>query len=148
MKKFAVASKYASLAFLFAFLLAIPGIRADEMDQATQVTFNHPVQIPGQILPAGTYWFAVLRDVTQPYVVRIYKADRTTVCATLLTVNAEQLEASDRSIFTLAGRPSSQTQSIVAWFYPGNTTGHEFLYSKPTEKELANQKKAIIVAQK
>ena len=29
--------------------------RADETDQAIRVTFSGPVQIPHQVLPAGTY---------------------------------------------------------------------------------------------
>jgi hypothetical protein len=28
---------------------------ADELDQTTILTFSQPVEIPGQVLPAGTY---------------------------------------------------------------------------------------------
>jgi len=36
----------------------VPHARADERDQAPQLTFNEPVELPGNhVLPAGTYWF-------------------------------------------------------------------------------------------
>jgi hypothetical protein len=34
-------------------------------------------------------------------------------------------------------------KAIVAWFYPGETTGHEFLYFKHEGKELAGKKHQI-----
>jgi hypothetical protein len=36
----------------------------------------------------------------------------------------------------------------VTWFYPGETTGHKFLYPKQVEKELANAKLATVMAGK
>ena len=32
-----------------------PFARADEWDKQTVLTFNEPVEVPGKILPAGTY---------------------------------------------------------------------------------------------
>src|SRR5260370_37300365 len=39
---------------LFCAILA-PGARADQWDKKTIVTFSDSVEIPGQVLPAGTY---------------------------------------------------------------------------------------------
>jgi hypothetical protein len=36
----------------------------------------------------------------------------------------------------------------VTWFYPGETTGHEFLYPKPIQQELASAKIVTVVAGK
>ena len=36
------------LELVFAFLIMLPVIRADEFDQATKFTFNQPVEISGQ----------------------------------------------------------------------------------------------------
>jgi hypothetical protein len=36
----------------------------------------------------------------------------------------------------------------VTWFYPGDTIGHEFLYPKQAEKELASAKLVTVVAGK
>ena len=39
------------IAFFLFFELAA---HADEFDQATTITFSEPIQIPGQVLPAGS----------------------------------------------------------------------------------------------
>jgi hypothetical protein len=33
----------------------VPKARADESDKKTIMTVNEPIQVPGKILPAGTY---------------------------------------------------------------------------------------------
>src|ERR1700686_2849085 len=45
-------------------LIAFSGARASEIDQATKLPFNQSVQIPGQVLPAGTYFFVALPPET------------------------------------------------------------------------------------
>ena len=41
-------------------LFLAPLSKADTWDQLTKVTFSGPVEIPGQVLPAGTYWLKLL----------------------------------------------------------------------------------------
>src|SRR5712691_6230421 len=37
--------------------LALPStVMADEENQAIKLTFSDPVEVPGQVLPVGTYW--------------------------------------------------------------------------------------------
>lgn len=127
-------------AFLFAFLIVLPSARADQSDQATKVTFSQPVQVPGRVLPAGTYWFVVPVNATEHSQVRIFNADRTMIYATFFTITAERREPAEHTVFTLAERSSEQPEAIVTWFYPGETIGHEFLYPKQVEKELAKDK--------
>jgi hypothetical protein len=136
------------LLFLLAFLIATPAARADESDQATRVTFSQPVQVPGRVLPAGTYVFELPSDVTQHYLVRIFNADHTALYATIFTISAERQQATGDTAFTFAERGSAQPEAIVTWFYPGDTTGHQFLYPKQVEKELASAKLITIAAGK
>ena len=44
-------------------LLMLPVARGTEENQATKLTFNQPVEIPGHVLPAGTYWFVVAGSI-------------------------------------------------------------------------------------
>ncbi len=54
------------LILVFALLL-VPVARADEWDQATRLTFNQPMEIPGhKILAAGSYWFVTMADMANP----------------------------------------------------------------------------------
>src|ERR1700743_2046080 len=99
MKRVTAVKSFAAvgLLFLLALLIAQPAARADESDQATRVTFNQPVQIPGRVLPAGTYVFVLPSDVTQHYLVRVFNADRTELYATLFTISAERQQATSNT---------------------------------------------------
>jgi hypothetical protein len=94
------------------------------------------VQIPGQVLPAGTYWF-LLPDATNRNVVEILNEDRSKSYGFIQTVNRERAQVSSGTAFTLAERGATEPAAVVAWFYPGRTTGHEFLYPRAVEKDLA-----------
>jgi hypothetical protein len=146
MKEVAVVRNFASLALLFAFLIVLPVARADQANQATKVTFNQAVQIPGRVLPAGTYWFVLPEDVNEHYQVRIFNSDRTMLFATVFTNHAQRAQTTGHTAFTFAERGSSRPQAIVTWFYPGSTTGHEFLYPQQVQKELAKDKHDTVVA--
>jgi hypothetical protein len=146
MKEVAIVRNFAALALLLAFLMVLPAARADQANQATKVTFNQAVQIPGRVLPAGTYWFVLPEDINEHHQVRIFNSDRTMVYATVFTNNAERLQTTEHTAFTFAERESAQPQAIVTWFYPGSTTGHVFLYPKQVQMELAKDKHETVVA--
>ena len=134
------------LATLLAFLTTLPLARASDQDQATKLTFNKAVQIPGRVLPAGTYWFVLAETNTAPNVVQVFNSDRSTLYATILTNNAERPKPTDNTAITFADRGSMQPETIVSWFYPGNTSGHEFVYSNREEQELAQVKHHTVMA--
>lgn len=144
--KFSAARKFSTIELLLAFLMILPGARADETNQATKVTFTQAVQIPGRVLPAGTYWFILPQDVTDHNQVRIYNSDRTIFYGTVITINAERPHPTDKSAFTFTAHGSTQPQALVSWFYPGETIGHEFLYPKQVSTEFAKAKQVTIVA--
>lgn len=120
--------------------------RASEVNQSTKITFDQPVEIPGQVLPAGTYWFVLAADDFNRDIVHIFSADWKTLYATEMTANSERSKPANDTTLTLAERESSGTQALVNWFYPGETIGHEFLYSGQEAKELARDKRLTVVA--
>jgi hypothetical protein len=148
MKRITIVKSLASILFLFAFLAVLPAAHADQTNQETTVTFSQPVQIPGRVLPAGTYVFVLPDEATDHFQVRIFDADRSMLIATLLTISAERSQPTDSTVFGFAERGSTQPEAIVTWFYPGETTGHEFVYQKPLRQELASAKQVTVVAGK
>jgi len=148
MKRNTVVKSFASILFVLAFLALLPAAHADQANQETKVTFSQPVQIPGRVLPAGTYVFVLPEEINDHFEVRIFNADRTMLVATLLTISAERSKPTDNTVFGFAERGSAQPEAIVTWFYLGETTGHEFLYPKQVEKELASAKQVTIFAGK
>ena len=131
---------------LLAFAIILPVARADEFDQATKLTFNQSVQIPGRVLPAGTYWFVLIDHGFISDVVQIYSSDQSHIYATLLTNTSERSQPTDNTAITFAERESMPTNAIVDWFYPGRTSGHEFVYSRSEGQELAQAKHETVVA--
>jgi hypothetical protein len=87
-------------------LIALPNTHASEIDQATELTFNRSVQIPGRVLPEGTYWFMV--DPTPgSHIVRIFNQNRSTLYATLQTIPSEHLNPAETTQITFADRTST-----------------------------------------
>jgi hypothetical protein len=123
----------------------LPLARASEEDQQTKVTFDQPVEIPGTVLPAGSYWF--VRDTNNLSIVRVFSLDWKTLYATENTADAERREPADGTTFTFAERESSKPEAMLKWFYPGETIGHEFLYHKQEERELSrDEQQTVMVA--
>jgi hypothetical protein len=106
-----------------------PGARADQWDKKTIVTFSEAVEIPGQILPAGTYVFRLADSPSNRHIVQIWNADQDQILATIMTIPNTRFETPDDSIFEFDERPSDSPQALKVWFYPGNSTGEEFIYS-------------------
>jgi hypothetical protein len=44
------------------------------------------------------------------------------------------------SAITLAQEGGGNPEVLVRWFYPGNLTGHEFIYPKAEEKAITQAK--------
>jgi len=131
-----------------ALVVFAPAARADEWDQATQLTFNQPIEIPGNIiLPAGTYWFAVPEGPAVSNIVHIYDVDRTQLLATLETIPTERLEATGGSNLTFAEQSQKQPITLLTWFYPGRLTGHEFVYPSTEEARLSESRQISVMVQ-
>ena len=121
--------------------LALPaGVKADEWNKKTIVTFSAPVEIPGvgaQVLPAGTYVFKLLDSQSNRNIVQIFNERQDHVFSTILAIPNFRLRATDKTVMTFRERASGQPEAIRAWFYPGNQWGQEFVYPKARAIELA-----------
>ncbi len=107
-----------------------PSVRADQRDRKTIVTFSDSVEVPGQVLPAGTYIFKLADTICDRHMVQIWNADETQILATTITIPSTRFEPLDRSIFQLEERPGNSPMALKVWFYPGDSTGQEFIYSR------------------
>jgi len=124
---------YIAIGLIIAFTLFFElAAHADESDQATTITFNQPIQIPGQVLAAGTYLFKLVDSNSNQNIVQVFNADRTVLYATLQTIATERQEPTGHTVVTLAKQGAGQPDALLKWFYPGRETGNEFLY--PTQK--------------
>ena len=60
--------------------------RADTWDKKTIVTFGDSVEIPGQVLPPGTYVFKLADSASDCHIVQIWNEDQTQLLATILAI--------------------------------------------------------------
>jgi hypothetical protein len=118
---------------------------AQSRDRKTTVTFSQPFELPGvgpqgsgpQVLPAGTYVFTLVDSLSDRHIVRVFSSDESQVHATILAVPNYRLRATDKTVITFAERAAGAPPAIRAWFYPGDTSGQEFVYPKRRAVELA-----------
>jgi hypothetical protein len=120
-------------------LAAPTAMMADQWDKATKLTFSEPIEVPGQVLSAGTYWFTLADSESDRNIVQIWNADRTRLVATVLAIPDYRMQPAGRTIIHFEERPSGSPEAIHSWFYPGDNFGQEFVYPKTRATEFAKQ---------
>ncbi len=118
----------------FATLLAsssvLPSAKADEWNKKTVVTFNVPVEVPGKVLPEGTYVFKRNDSQSDREIVQIFTEDERELVTTTLAVPAYRVVPTGDTVITFEERPSGSPEAVKTWFYPGENYGFEFKYPK------------------
>jgi len=136
-------------------MLAVPllvatcgtGARADTLlNRRTVVSFSQPVEIPGQVLPAGKYTIELYESFSYRHIVRIFNADRSKIFATILAIPNYRLTPTNETTMTFGERPANAPQALKAWFYPGDNFGQEFVYPKARAVQLAQETHETIAA--
>jgi hypothetical protein len=106
-------------------------VKADNWDKKTVVTFNQDVEIPGQVLPAGTYVFKLLRSNSDRSVVQVWSRGESQLLATLITTGDSYPNPSGEPYFVLdmTGTDEGYPPAVVSWFFAGSDDGRDFVYS-------------------
>lgn len=128
------------LTTVLASLTMLPVTQANAGNEATKLSFAKAVQVPGRVLPAGTYLFVLEGSFGNSNIIQVFNSDRSMLYATLFTISAKRAKSTDDTAITFADRGAMQPETLVSWFYPGRTYGHEFVYSQSEEHELAQAK--------
>jgi len=116
-----------------------PTAAADEWDKKTVVTLSAPVEVPGKVLPAGTYVFKLLNSPSDRHIVQIFDKDEKRLYATVLAIPDYRLQPTGDTVIRFEERPIGTPEAIKAWFYPGDVYGQEFVYPHKRAVELAKQ---------
>jgi len=134
----------AVLALTMVSAICASGVHADQWDKKTTITFSQPVEIPGQVLPAGTYMFKIANSPTDRHIVEIYNADGSQIIATVLAINDWRIKPTGDTVVKFAERSGDNPEAVKAWFYPGDNFGQEFVYPRKRALELAAASKEPI----
>jgi hypothetical protein len=142
-------SKKLVVTFCLALLCALAApstVMADAWDKATKLTFNEPIEVPGQVLPAGTYWFTLANSLADRNIVQIWDADRHHLITTIFAIPDYRMQPQGRTVIHFEERPADSPEAIHSWFYPGSTYGEEFVYPKTRAVQLAKQTSRPVLA--
>ncbi|MBZ5677273.1 MAG: hypothetical protein LAP61_23760 [Acidobacteriia bacterium] len=129
-----------------------PGLKADDYDKKTTMTFSGPVEIPPvyitgmRVLPAGTYVFKLVNSSSNRHIVQIFNKEQTKIYATILAIPNYRLVPKDKTVITFNEGVKDRPEAIRAWFYPGANWGEEFVYPKTKAVELAKVTKTPVLA--
>jgi hypothetical protein len=111
--------------------------RADEWNKKTIMTVNEPIQVPNQVLPAGTYVIKLLDSQSDRHIVQIFNRDENHLFTTILAIPNYRLQPTGKTVFTFWETPPGQPKALRAWFYPGDNFGQEFAYPKSAAVQIA-----------
>jgi len=127
-------------------LLLAPGARADEWNKKTILTFSGPVQVPGVTLPTGTYVFKLADLSGNRHVVQVFDKDERKIFTTILAIPNQRMEPSDKPVVLFAERAAGAPQAVKIWYYPGETSGNEFVYPKSQAMRIAKATRERVLA--
>jgi len=126
----------AAVLVLLGSMMAPNGFAQTASDKRTLFTFSGPVRMPGRTLPAGQYLFRLL-DTNVRGIVQVLSNDGTKLYGTFFTISALRLKPADQPEVHFLETPSGAAPAIRTWWYPGESTGFEFIYPKDDARRLA-----------
>jgi hypothetical protein len=110
-------------------VLSTSAIGAMTPSRTTYFTFSGTVQMPGVVLPAGTYVFEVVNPNGGSDVVRVMSRDRKTLYLMRLTRNVYRPQKGNLdATLSLGESASGNPPTVKAWYPQSETRGREFIY--------------------
>jgi hypothetical protein len=90
---------------------------ADEWSKLTYFTFSAPVEMPGVVLPAGTYKFELADPDNSRRVVRVSDKESGKVHGTFLSIPNQMLDPAAKPLVMFKEAPAGAPEAVKAWFY-------------------------------
>ncbi|MFY9674885.1 MAG: hypothetical protein WAK13_10560 [Terriglobales bacterium] len=136
------------LCLVLAFGVFAPAACASQWNQKMELTFNQPIEVPGVVLQAGTYWFVLAKSQSNRDIVQIYNQDRSKLCKTTIAVPSFRDHASSLPEVQLAEQTNGSPNALLKIYYPGMRTGHQFVYRHREEGALRQDVKLDVFSNK
>jgi len=133
LKRFASASVLVVLVSVLA-----SGANAFTHDKRTYFTFSQPITLPGMTLPAGTYMFRLANPDTSRNVIQVANKEGTQSFALLHAIQAQRSDAPKDSEIRFRETAAGAPPAVGTYWYMGERTGYEFIYSKQQLAALNN----------
>jgi hypothetical protein len=119
----------------------------------TKITFSTPVEVPNAVLQPGTYWFQVVDSQSNLASggrnnIKIMNEDESKLVASASAIAIERDPAKIKGDTVLLLNPTEANAvgALDAWFYPGDTYGHEFVYPQQQAAQIASHTRMSVLA--
>lgn len=149
MNKIKVLGMIANILFFGVILIAVaPRVQAQDESRSMEITFSQSVQIPGRILPPGTYIFQrrMVGVGANENMIQILNAADSRVIAFIQTIPATRKNISGDIELTFATNLEGQPPALVSCSLPGSLGGHEFLYTRRIERRVEKEQHVVVAA--
>jgi len=117
--------------------------QADQWDKRTKITVNEAIEVPGTVLPAGTYIFRLLDSPSDRHVVQIFNEREDHIFATVIAIPNLRLTPTGKTVLSFYEVPAGEPQPVRAWFYPGDDFGQEFVYANEHKVVVSQDASAV-----
>ena len=104
---------------------------ADSHNKETILTLGQLTRIGSIQLPPGRYIVRLLDSQSTRDIVQVLDADDRTLVTTVITVPVYLQEPVGETTLRFGEAPAGQPVPWLAWFYPGDTIGREFIDREP-----------------
>jgi len=108
---------------------------AQPLDKRVIFTFSGPVVLPGVTLPAGTYLFRIATENRN--IIQVLNGDGTKIYGTFFAISAHRNVRPEKPEVRFMETAATKPHAIRTWWYPGDSTGFEFIYPKEQARLLA-----------
>lgn len=108
---------------------------AQPLDKRVIFSFSGPVTLPGVTLPTGTYLFRA--PSPNRNIIQVLSPDGTKVYGTFFAISAHRNVVAEKPEVRFMETSSSMPHAVRTWWYPGDSTGFEFIYPKEQARLLA-----------
>lgn len=106
-----------------------PALKADEYNRKTVISISQPLEVPGVVLPPGTYVMKLFNSSSNRHIVQFMNENQNQQLALTFAVSAERIRPTGKTVLTMYEGSRGAPPALRTWFYPGDTVGQEFLYS-------------------
>jgi hypothetical protein len=142
MKRFSLPA-IGALAFLGLATLH-PVLKADEYDRKTVISISQPLEVPGVVLPPGTYVMKLFNSSSDRHIVQFMNEKQNQQLALTFAVAAERLQPTGKTVLTMYEGSQGSPPALRTWFYPGDNVGQEFLYPHRQAVSISERTKQTV----
>ena len=116
--------------------IAGPAVRADDPAQQATVTIQSPEQVPGSVLPAGTYMFKKTGAQSGWVIVQIYSRDGSALVTTILAYPNAKVASNGQNFVVYPANGSGSIPAMEGIVFTGDSTVQQFAYPKSAADQI------------